>query len=228
MSGYLLAIDTSTSEGAIALSRGGKHLAARTFRAREGHSAMLLPEIDGMLEEAGVVPAELGAVAIAGGPGSFTGLRVAAATAKGLAHARGIEVYAYSSLLAIAGAARESGPVCALLDARRDEVFHATYRLDGGVEILTEPGVADIDEVLLAAPPETAFTGPGAVRHAVRIGAVLGETALAEPRRSTAEVLLDLVRDDPASGRLDDPADWEPDYLRASGAERIRAAAADH
>jgi tRNA threonylcarbamoyladenosine biosynthesis protein TsaB len=221
----MLAIDTSTSEGSAALARGGRVLGERRFRTREGHSATLLPEIDALVAEAGATPSDLTAVVIAAGPGSFTGLRVAAATAKGLVHARGLELYAYSTLLAVAGAAELSAPVCALLDARRDEVFHAVYRLGEGVEVLAPPAVGTIDEVVSRAPEGAVFTGPGATRHAARIMRARGEEALVHARRSAAAVLLDLAHDQPGVGLVADPPDWEPEYLRASGAERIRAAA---
>jgi tRNA threonylcarbamoyladenosine biosynthesis protein TsaB len=224
MSGLLLAIDTSTSEGSAALAMEGRVLGERRFRTREGHSATLLPEIDALVAEAGATPADLVAVVIAAGPGSFTGLRVAAATAKGLVHARGLELYAYSTLLAVAGAADSSAPVCALLDARRDEVFHAVYRLGEGVEELGPPAVGTIDKVVSAAPAGTVFTGPGATRHAARIIRERGEESLVPPQRSTAAVLLELAHDRRGEGRVADPPDWEPEYLRASGAERIRAA----
>jgi tRNA threonylcarbamoyladenosine biosynthesis protein TsaB len=227
MTALVLAIDTSTSEGSAALAREGRVLGERRFRTREGHSAALLPEIDALVAEAGATPADLTAVVIAAGPGSFTGLRVAAATAKGLVHARGLELYAYSTLLAVAGATDSPAPVCALLDARRDEVFHALYRIGEGVEVLAPPSVATIDEVVRASPEGAVFTGPGAIRHAGRIARERGEGALAAPRRSTAAVLLELARDLPGDGRVADPPGWEPEYLRASGAERIRAAAGE-
>jgi tRNA threonylcarbamoyladenosine biosynthesis protein TsaB len=226
MSGLLLAIDTSTSEGSAALAReGGVLLGERRFRTREGHSATLLPEIEALVAEAGATPADLMAVVIAAGPGSFTGLRVAAATAKGLVHARGLELYAYSTLLAVAGAADSPAPVCALLDARRDEVFHAVYRFGERVEELGPPAVGMIDEVVSAAAAGTVFTGPGATRHAARIIRERGEESLVPPQRSTAAVLLELAHDRRGEGRVADPPDWEPEYLRASGAERIRAEA---
>jgi len=225
MNGLLLAIDTSTSEGSIALAGGGTLLGERSFRTHEGHSASLLPEIHGLMADVDAVPADLGGVVIAAGPGSFTGLRVAAATAKGLVHARKLELFAYSTLLAIAGAAAVEVPVCALLDARRDEVFRAVYRFGSQVEVIAEPAVRSIDQVLREAPAPAVFAGPGATRHRGRIMEASGAGALQEAVKSTARVLLELARDHPRSGRVTDFASWEPEYLRASGAERIRAAA---
>ncbi|MDE2048879.1 MAG: tRNA (adenosine(37)-N6)-threonylcarbamoyltransferase complex dimerization subunit type 1 TsaB [Betaproteobacteria bacterium] len=125
----LLALDTSTHCMSVALTHGG-----RTWQ-REGEggalaSQHLLPMIDAVLREAGVTPPQLDAVAYGCGPGAFTGLRTACATAQGLAFAWRKPVIGVSSLQALADEAASAGgagPWLCALDARMGEVYWATY-----------------------------------------------------------------------------------------------------
>jgi tRNA threonylcarbamoyladenosine biosynthesis protein TsaB len=164
---------------------------------------------------------------VGGGPGSFTGLRIAAATAKGIVQALGVPLYAYSGLLAAAvsgwGAERE---VCALFDARRRDVYAACYRFGDGVQAVMEPTALPLDELLarFAAGRPPLFVGEGAVLHREEIerlpGARVMPPQLGVPR---ASALVWLATRAPELGRVDDAPGWEPDYVRASGAERIAA-----
>lgn len=225
--GLLLALDTSTDVGSVALGEGERLLAETLLGVRAGHSTALLPAIDGALRSVGATPGELRGVVVGGGPGSFTGLRVGAATAKGIVHALGIPLFAFSGLLAAAvGASFAGRQVCALFDARRREVYAACYRFENGVEEVWEPTALPLDALLdrfrRGMPP--VFTGDGAVLHREEIQRELGAPVvpahLAIPRASS---LLWLARRVPETGRVSDPAGWEPDYVRASGAERIAA-----
>jgi tRNA threonylcarbamoyladenosine biosynthesis protein TsaB len=156
-------------------------------------------------------------------------VRIAAATAKGIVHAAGVPMFAYSSLLAAAaGCWGADRPVCALFDARRRDVYAACYRFGAGVEVVMAPVALTLDEVLdrFRGGPSPLFTGEAAVIHREEIerasGARVVPAQLAAPR---ASALLALLRAEPAAGRVAEPAHWEPDYVRASGAERIAAAA---
>lgn len=123
--GWLLAIDTSTPMTALALGRSDGELVAEARhddRARPG-SELLGPRIAALLSAAGVSPRELAAIACGVGPGTFTGTRVALATAKGLALALPCPLYAVSTLAAVAGGAARDGAVLATIDARRGEVY---------------------------------------------------------------------------------------------------------
>jgi tRNA threonylcarbamoyladenosine biosynthesis protein TsaB len=101
----VLGFDSSTGLGSVALSVDGA-VVARRFLTRQGaHAAALIPAVQEVLEEAGLAPRGLGAILVGQGPGSFTGVRVAAATAKGLAAAAGADVWPISSLLAAAASA---------------------------------------------------------------------------------------------------------------------------
>src|SRR5690606_28204288 len=128
-----LAIDTSTALGSVAVGRRNELLAEVVVGVSAKHSESLLPAIDFALRSSGLEPAGLGAVVVAGGPGSFTGVRVAAATAKGLVRALGIPLFAYSGLLALAAAAPAGGAaVCAPFVAGRGGVYAGGWRFPGG------------------------------------------------------------------------------------------------
>jgi tRNA threonylcarbamoyladenosine biosynthesis protein TsaB len=192
-------------------------------------SSALLPAIDRVLRAAGLRPSDLTGAVVGGGPGSFTGVRVAAATTKGLAHALEIPLRAPSSLLAVAAVcAADPREVCALFDARRGDVYAAAYRFGGGVpRAMLAPAAVSLDELLAryrhAEPP--LFTGEGALLHAARIQEELNaEIAPAHLTAPRASGLLWAAHVAPGLAQVVDAAKWEPLYLRAAGAERIAAA----
>ena len=129
----LLAIDTSTSAVTAALHDGHEVVAsASTIDARR-HTEILGPQIDSMLKSAGVRPGELSRVVVGVGPGPFTGLRVGIVTAMTFAHALDLPLGGVCSLDALAHRAKSLGMTGQLLvatDARRKEVYWATYNLD--------------------------------------------------------------------------------------------------
>jgi tRNA threonylcarbamoyladenosine biosynthesis protein TsaB len=232
----LLAIDTSTTAGTVAVGRSDAILAEITLGVAGQHSTALMPAIDAAVRWAGLAPEDLGGVVVAGGPGSFTGLRIGAATAKGIATARGIPLWSYSGLLvaaaccAVPGAGREAR-VCALFDARRGDVFAACYRFSSAAD--RAPVTAEFEPEAIAVealieryrgtdPP--LFTGDGARAHAELLSGEFGAD-LPPPHLgfSRASALLWLRAAVPELGRVADAASWEPDYVRASGAERIAA-----
>lgn len=227
--GPLLALDSSTSIGSAAVGDVEGVYAEVVRNVAGGHSSALLPAADAAMEAAGLKPKDLVGVVVAGGPGSFTGLRIAAATAKGMVRALGVPLFTYSGLLATAAAAWSSErPVCALFDARRRDVFAASYRFSAGVDVEVEmaPAAVSLDEVVerwrgVEAP---VFVGDGAQLHKAELEreleARVAPAHLAQPR---ASALIWLAARVPGMGRVEDAASWEPEYLRASGAERIAA-----
>ena len=220
---FVLALDTSTPLGGAAVGRGTTILGEIALGVRSRHSEALLPAVDFLLRSAGATAADLTAIIVGEGPGSFTGVRIAAATAKGLANALGIPLLAFSSLAAAAASAAQAArPVCALFDARRDEVYAACYRFPGlaRIETLLAPAARPLDDVLgdaLALRP--LFAGEGALRHAAAIRAAGGEVAPPHLGAPRAAALLWLAAIDGVGARVD-AAEWEPAYLRPSGAER--------
>jgi tRNA threonylcarbamoyladenosine biosynthesis protein TsaB len=228
--GPVLALDSSTAGGSVAVAADGRLLAERVLPSTAGASSLLMPAVDEAMRDAGLAPRDLAAIVVAGGPGSFTGLRIAAATAKALVRALGVPLFAYSGLLASAAAERrEPRPVCALFDARNREVFAGCWQFtaDGFRELLA-PAILSVDEVIAAlAGLRPLAVGDGAALHAAELGAAFGADAVRPlGEESPAAGLIWLARTVPEAGHVAAPAAWEPEYLRASGAERIAAARA--
>lgn len=158
--GKLLALDTSTGVLTVALAANGEIVAERDSQAERNHSIKLLPEIDDMLKEAGIAPADLNAVAVGVGPGSYTGVRIGVTVAKTFAWALGIPVIGVSGLeaLALAGAwdlERERHLKHAtrwhipLLDARRRQAFCAVYASGpNGWHTVAEDGIRVVGDWL--------------------------------------------------------------------------------
>ena len=217
-----LALDTSTHLGSVAVGRDGRVLAESLLRVRATHSEAVLPEIDRLLTGCGLAVQDLQAVVVGGGPGSFTGVRIAASLAKGMCHARGLELFSFSSLAAVAAGSGCQEPVCAMFDARRGQVYAAGYRVGEGIEELFAPRAGALDRVLtdLGEPGEWCFTGDGAGagEEAIR----LAGGRILDPDRwvPRAASLLWLASVDPGGGRVADPGSWEPGYVRLPAAQR--------
>ena len=168
----LLALETSTMTASLAVQGGARAVAFD--HAVGSHSDDLLALIDRALGEAGLALADLDAVAVGAGPGSFTGLRIGMATAKGLCFAAGRPLWAVSSLAALAldaahaaGAAAGGALLVPVLDARRGEVFAGFFRAEG-------------DRVIALAEEQVVPAAALAARVAeVRGAASLGATLLA-------------------------------------------------
>jgi tRNA threonylcarbamoyladenosine biosynthesis protein TsaB len=127
-----LGVDTSTRAGSVALTEQGRVLGELNLDCGGHHQGRLLRSIDFLLEMAGIEISGVGVLAVALGPGTFTGLRVGIATAKGLALAGGIPAVGFSTLWAMAQRYRERGmPIVPLVDAGRGEVYSAVYSLHG-------------------------------------------------------------------------------------------------
>jgi tRNA threonylcarbamoyladenosine biosynthesis protein TsaB len=213
----LLALDASTDVGSVALGRGAELLGEVAIGVHTRHAEALLPALDFLLRTTRVDRGAVRGVVVGAGPGSFTGVRIAAATARGLARGLDVPLYAWSTLAALALECPGDRPVCALLDARRGEVYAALYRHEGRDRLhpLREPVAISLPDLLDSVRPwDPVFAGPGAERYAAELP---GPVVRALPR---ASALLRLTAADPAAGRIHDPSGWEPDYLRASGAER--------
>jgi len=217
-----LAIETSTPLASVALGDESGMVAESTLPMRITHSESVVPDIGRLFGESGFSPDDLASVVVGAGPGSFTGVRVAAAIAKGICFARGLPLFAYSDLLAAAVGTDVGTNVCALFDARREEVYAAAYGVTDPPQARIEPCARVIDDVLaeLAPVSDWTFAGDGAVRFASVILERGGTVLPADAGVPRAATLLWLRREHPALGRIEDVADWEPSYVRASGAER--------
>lgn len=175
----VLALDTSTDACSVALDHGGRIHFRHQVEAR-AHNRLLLPMIEAVLAEAGLAPADLDALAFGRGPGSFTGLRIAAAVTQGLAWAHELPVLAVSSLEVLAAEASSLVPaavgVMTLLDARMDECYWNVFAVEStGLRAHDEDGIDT--PVAISAALETRGAGqPGS-------WLLVGANLLPEPLR---------------------------------------------
>ncbi|MCL2603203.1 MAG: tRNA (adenosine(37)-N6)-threonylcarbamoyltransferase complex dimerization subunit type 1 TsaB [Defluviitaleaceae bacterium] len=158
----ILAIDTSGLQAGIAVVENGKALgkiiaAAQTTAGKWKHSEILLPSIARLLDETRLTLADIGCVAYTCGPGSFTGLRIGAATALGLARGAGVPVVGVPTLDAMAydgvrnsKSGIQNKKIVAMMDARRGQVYAAVYKMgaDGKMERVTDYLAAPAEEIM--------------------------------------------------------------------------------
>jgi tRNA threonylcarbamoyl adenosine modification protein YeaZ len=217
-----IAFDTSGPFGSVAVAQGRDVLARTVMSTQNAHAAMLVPSIREVLEEAGVDRGEIGGVLVGEGPGSFTGVRVAAATAKGLGRALGVSVWAASSLVAAAFALDRAAVRYALFDARSDRVYGGCWGVGSDrAEEMVAPHAGELRDVLAGdVPPGAVFTGDGAAKHRAAIEGAGFEVVEAPENRTLADGLVEyFARIE--EGPVGDLGSWEPLYVRASSAERL-------
>ncbi len=220
-----LALDTSTEIGSLALGDDRAVLWEVRLQVRGAHSEVLLPELDRRVRGSGLDPRQIERIVVGAGPGSFTGVRIAAAIAKGIRAANDAELFAYSSLAAIAVGSGAAGFVCAAIDARRAQVYSAGFAIGphgDELKLIHPPAAGGFDELCARLePPEgwvlAAMLPETLLEIARERGIRVLERSAGEPR---ASALLRLASSDPATGRVPNPDAWEPAYLRASSAER--------
>lgn len=224
----LLAIETSTMLGGIAVIEDDTLIAESRMNIKATHSGRIMTEIDMALRGAGLTLDAIDVFGIAAGPGSFTGLRVGLSTLKGLSYAARKKVVSVSTLEAFAWNIPFSlHLVCPLLDARRKEVYAAVFEWygDGFRKIIGERTL-NIDSLLRAVSEDSGksvvFLGEGALLYRDRIEAALGEKAffgapqdMVPSPANVAHLCMKRARD----GLFDDPAQLVPSYMRKSEAE---------
>lgn len=129
----ILSLDSTASTASAALSDDGVLLASATLNIGNKHSTTLLPAVSFIMEQAGRKVADVEMFAVTAGPGSFTGVRIGAATVKGLALGRNVPCIGVSSLEVMAeGITLADGIVCAMINARRDRYFAAYFSVEQG------------------------------------------------------------------------------------------------
>lgn len=230
----ILALDTSTEACSAALLAADRVL-VRSEEAPRAHAELILPMVESLLAEAGLTLRGLDALAFGRGPGSFTGVRLAASVAQGLAYGAGLGVVPVSTLRAVAlqalthraGAAADHVLVCN--DARMQETYWCAYRrgADGLLEALRAEAVGAPGSVALplqdlaGAPlaPGARWTGAGRGFRAYPELAACLPYGVAPPPDLVrllplAEAMLALARPEVAAGRLRPAAEALPVYLR--------------
>lgn len=198
-SGFNLAIETSSATSSLAVGRGGDVLDTRLMPRKRRHNVELLPTLDTMCQDLGLVPRQLAAVYVSIGPGSFTGLRVGITIARMLARTTGCRLVAVPTLEVLARSVpKEVTNVAVALNLKRETVWSAVY--DGDRQVIAEPTLRTMDALLAAAPDDVAVLGdplpdvPGGVnvlpaewavpdaRHVYAIGhRMAGEKRWADP-----------------------------------------------
>ncbi len=130
----ILAIDTTAKTSSAALTEDERLIGLSVLNTQNTHSVTLLPSVKEMLDGAGMTVKDVDLFVCSAGPGSFTGVRIGAATVKGLAFADGARCIGVSSLEALAmNIAYGSGTVCAVMDARRGQLYNALFEIKNGV-----------------------------------------------------------------------------------------------
>ncbi|WP_169976254.1 tRNA (adenosine(37)-N6)-threonylcarbamoyltransferase complex dimerization subunit type 1 TsaB [Tautonia rosea] len=223
----LLALDTSTLHSAVALGLDDGECLIVQPEPGPKHGRLLVPAIRDLLDRAGLRPHDLDAVAVAIGPGSFTGLRVGVTAAKTLAFAIGCPIVPVSTLEILAcNAPIEALQVVPAIDAQRGDLFSASFRRNAPGDPLLRESTDRImpADTWAADLPTGAYVlcpTPDRIAAAIPDHATIGPPELARPH---GRVLLDLAARALADGDLANPWTLEPRYLRRSAAEDKRDA----
>lgn len=238
----VLALDSSGLVASVAVVEGdgmGSNLLAEyTVNYKKTHSQTLLPMLDEIVQMIELDLESIDAIAVAAGPGSFTGLRIGSATAKGLGLALDKPLVAVPTLDGLAyNLYGTEKVICPLMDARRNQVYTGIYEFrQGRLERIEAPMAVDIMEIarkLCALGREVIFLGDGVPVYRHRLTEVLmAELSFAGKRHYYAPAHLNKQRAGAVGtlalqylreGRVETAAEHQPDYLRLSQAERERA-----
>lgn len=217
----ILALDTATEACSVSLALND-HRIDRYVELERGHGEQILPMIDSVLAEGGIALSALDAIAFGRGPGGFTGVRLAASVAQGLAFGADLGVVPVSNLAAVAQRAQQIDPAAASIlvvnDARMREVYWAQFAAGMLPELQGAERVSPAADVLLPElPAAQAWIAAG---RGLRVWPqlaercrVAGATVLPDLLPRASEVLT-LARPAVAAGRLLDPAQAVPVYVR--------------
>jgi len=224
MGEVILAVDTSTSAGSVALCRGETLLGEIFLNLPRNHTDRLLSVMKILLTDTGIDLPSVDAFAVVNGPGSFTGLRVGVATVKGLAIATGKPLIAVSTLQALAlQASRSSIPICAMLDARKKEVYACIYEwVGGGLTPRMPERVLPPEDLLHSIEGDTLFIGDGVMAYKTLIMRTMGGAEHFAPwvqNSLRASSLLPFALLDFREGITLSPEQLLPRYIRPSEAE---------
>ena len=227
----ILALDSSGLVASVAVMEDDNLLAEYTMNYKKTHSQTLLPMLDEMSKMIDLDLNTVDAIAVAGGPGSFTGLRIGSATAKGLGLALKKPLISIPTVDGLAyNLCGTDKVVCPLMDARRNQVYTGIYDFEGNelkvIEAQMAVDITEIAEKLNALGREVIFLGDGWPVYEAKLAEILTVPYMAAPAhqsRQRAGALAALAMCYAKEGRMESAAEHEPDYLRLSQAERERA-----
>ena len=225
----ILAFETSAKAGSVALMDETRLLGESYCNTGLTHSQTLMSMAEDLLKNCGRSPADVTAVAVAAGPGSFTGVRIGAAAAKGFAWGAELPCYGVSTLEAMArNLGVWQGYVCCAMDARRSQVYNAIFRAEGGVlTTVAEDRAISLGELgeelkILSEPVFLVGDGSDLCYNALK-GSVSGLVRPPEHRQHQRAAGVALVaRDQLLTGHKPSGQELELNYLRLSQAERER------
>ena len=225
----ILALETSAKAVSAAVVENGKVLCSGYQDTGLTHSRTLMPIVEHILKNADLTMADMDAIAVAAGPGSFTGIRIGVSAAKGLAFAVAKPAIGVSTLAAMArNVAFAAGLVICAMDARRSQIYNAVFEAkDGHLTRLTEDraiALADLAEEMKADPRPKTIVGDGARLCFDFLQNANVPCRLAPPHlvmQNAMSVALE-AESLAAEGALTDAQELQPVYLRPAQAERLR------
>ncbi|MGI6659150.1 MAG: tRNA (adenosine(37)-N6)-threonylcarbamoyltransferase complex dimerization subunit type 1 TsaB [Dethiobacteraceae bacterium] len=222
----IMGIDTATLVCSVAVVSAEKTLAEYTQQVKKTHSERLLPLIDTLLRDIGLQPQDLSGIAVAGGPGSFTGLRIGMVTAKALGQALAIPLCSVSTLAALAAQhPLFPGVICPILDARREQVYNALFAAGTPMTRLTADRALPVAELVAELKKQTKpvlFVGDAVPVYRPLLSEVLAERACFMPPESAICRAASVARLGLAQFRAGEGQSWRdlrPSYIRRSEAE---------
>ncbi len=217
---YILHIETSTVVCSVALSKGHTLLDSIDMNDGMNHAAMLAPTIEGLLQSASIRPAELDAIAVCSGPGSYTGLRVGSATAKAMAYSLGKPLIGIPTLQALANAAFDQHPeaefALPMIDARRREVYTAVYNRSLEAILPVSSAILNEEFFTKGIPVNGMVVSCG--DGSLKIGDLVSLTPGLRVDTSiicSARYMVALAVDAFMKGNFEDPLHFVPHYLKS-------------
>ncbi len=223
----ILAFETSAKAASVALFQDGKLLGENYQNTGLTHSQTLMVMAEDMLKQCGFGAKDVTSVAVAAGPGSFTGVRIGVAAAKGLAWGLQVPCHGVSTLESMAlGLGAFQGTVCPVMDARRSQVYNALFTAEGGkLTRMAEDraiALADLAEELKVAPQPIFLVGDGSeLTYKTLKDTVSGLVLPMESRMHQRAVGVGLAALRAIeAGETGDAEAMQPNYLRLSQAER--------
>jgi tRNA threonylcarbamoyladenosine biosynthesis protein TsaB len=220
----ILGIETATMTGGLALIDEEKLISEYTLNMKTTHSTRLMPALDWILKDASLDKNQINGIAISIGPGSFTGLRIGLATAKGLAMGLNIPLITVPTLDALAyNISYVPYQICPIQDARKKEVYSAIFRYENGIITRKSPyQVISPDELISLINEKTIMLGDGLIIYGELFREKLGEFAIFannSQRLPRASVIAELGLAKLKAGEIADLASSEPLYIRRADVE---------